>query len=54
MSLVKSVYSIMAVVQIIFFLNERGTGKNGAGKEQVREKERAKEIDLGCRRWSVD
>jgi hypothetical protein len=42
---VKSVYSMMPMVQIIFFLCEIETGKNGVGNKQEREKERARETD---------
>jgi hypothetical protein len=41
----KSVYSMMPVVQIIYFLCEIETGKNGVGNMQEREKERARETD---------
>jgi len=37
--LVKSVYSMMPMVQIISFLCEIETGKNGVGNKQEREKE---------------
>jgi hypothetical protein len=35
----------MALVQIIFFLNEMETGKNGTGNNQERGRERTKEAD---------
>jgi hypothetical protein len=42
---VKSVYSMMPIVQIISFLSEIETGKNGVGNKQEREKERARVTD---------
>ena len=36
----KSVYSMMAVVQIISFVCKMETGKNGVGNEQERGRER--------------
>ncbi len=40
---VKSVYSMMTMVQIISFLSEIWTGRNGVTNRQERKKERARE-----------
>jgi hypothetical protein len=40
---VKSVYSMMTMVQIISFLYEIWTGRNGVTNRQERKKERARE-----------
>jgi hypothetical protein len=40
---VRSIYSMMPVIQIISFLYEIETGKNEVGNKQEREKERARE-----------
>jgi hypothetical protein len=47
--LVKSVYSMMIMVQIIPFLYERETGKNGVGREQERGRKRESKIQIDCR-----
>ncbi len=44
-SSLKSVYSMMIVVQIIRFLYGREAGKTRVGKEDEREKERIRETD---------
>jgi len=52
--LVKSVYLMMIMVQIIRFVWERETGKNGVGREQEREKERKglRVMEIECR-WEL-
>ncbi len=51
--MLKSVYSMMAVVQIKFFLYKMEAGKNGAGHWQERGRERKREVDKGSRRQSI-
>jgi hypothetical protein len=36
---------MIMMVQIISFLYERDTGKNGVGRDQERDKERMREMD---------
>ncbi len=41
------------IIQIIFFLFEKETGKNGVGNRHKRRRERARETDEDSRRQSV-
>jgi hypothetical protein len=41
--IVRSIYSMMLMVQIIYFLYKIKTGKNGVGSKQEKEKERERE-----------
>jgi len=48
--LLKSVYLMMLVLPIIFFLYKVETGESGVGHRQERRRERKREADLGSRR----